>query len=827
MTSCTFLGRGREHNGNIIPFPLLVILQVEGCRGDFCDFDVGKRVREEETHRNFVEKAARAAGAANGLVENLSPLRLKIISMDNEDLGDAPPAPAAVVRPGGRGPRVARHPDLTSERFDIPYKSVVQARQERPLAEAFLRRYARGESGGYHQYLDGGEGDEPYLVGGKYPGVYYRPVRVCSNCHMVYTLVDEARARALQKVRRGGRGSGRQHLSPRASTKHPERRDDEDTETKTTANKQLLSSTDKSDGEGGTPSADSPATGEDKRLAFSASSDGYEHSTQALSLAEARKAMDVISQGDISELRSFARPPAAVAHVVSVAMILLEGKRSGRVSEAASVSWVVARAAMGRGEFISRLRSFDPRTVTHQQMSAVTPALERSSLDPAIVRPLSNAAGNLCLWILGAIQARRWLTGSGHARTNTVPTTDDIRRWGYTHLRKKRGAPGCASAGVQQEPPFPLQQSQTGGHLTPERSRWASPSCAPARRKLGRVENRRAGPVSLDRDAATGFGVVGPATASPIFSGGGSDFAFDVSKDRGGAGDACGAPASSPCRRRRDIGGRVAAQAFASGRLANAGQSALPETSAEKSFACSDGKTRLPYRVCGDPGTSSGAAVSCNFVVVHDFFDNVDKTEVLFRPVTRKHRGCRVLAFSYPGQAGTVFRVPQSMVVGVPPTGPDVANTRGTVSLPSSSAGGGGGVGDDALRKEVPNNGFVAPRLHELLQHVHSVGEMSLTVPFHLVSSTANICAVVMSLCGISFRSSLVVLSRRPFALHPRQLKLSAACVLFRCCYSREHSIQQIGFCHTADRNQSFCLLGAVSTNTLNIKHQLLLKIYS
>ena len=689
-------------------------------------------------------------------MENLSPLRLKIISMDNEDPGEASPASdtAAVVRPGGRGPRIARHSDLTSERFDIPYKSVVQARQERPLAEAFLRRYARGEDGEYHQYLDGGERDEPYLVGGKYPGVYYRPVKVCSNCHMVYTLVDEARARALRKVRHG-----RKHPSPSrgSATRRPECREQTETEELSpTASDQRLSITDKGDGRGGDQRTDSPAAGEEKRPALSALTDGYEHSSQALSLAEARQAMDAVSQGDVSELRSFTRPPAAVVHVASVAMILLEGRRSGKGSDAASVSWVVARAAMGRGDFVSRLRSFDPRTVAHQQLSAVIPALERSSLDPAVVRPLSNAAGNLCLWILGAIQASRWLTGSGHIRTNTVPAADDTRRWGYTHLRKNGDAPGGVSAGVRQEHPFPQQQPQgAGGHLIPGRSRWASPCRAPAKRKRGRVDNlelraaprgsRRGGPVSLDRDSATGFGVLlGPATASPTLSGGdSSDFAFGLSsKEGGGAADAtAGAPAAaSPCRRRRQAGGRVAAQAFASGRLANAGQSALPEVSSEKSFACSDGRTRLPYRVCGDPGASSGAAASCNFIVVHDFFDNVDKTEVLFRPVTRKHRGCRVLAFSYPGQAGTVFRVPQSMAAGAfagcNTEGSSAADsTRGTAtSLPAD------GAGADALRKEVPNNAFVAPRLHELLQHVHSVGEMSLAAPFHLVSSTTRIC---------------------------------------------------------------------------------------
>ncbi|CAN0459140.1 unnamed protein product [Ectocarpus sp. 12 AP-2014] len=418
----------------------------------------------------------------------------------------------------------------------MPYKAIVQARQERRLVEAFLRRYARGEDGAYHRYLDGGQGDEPYLVGGKYPGVYYRPVRVCSNCHMVYTLLDEARARALRTASRTCAGG------------HKE----------------------------------SPIAAEETVPAVSASSEGHEFSSLAVSLSEARRAMDVISQGDISELRSLVRPPAAVVHVASIALLLLEGKTTEK-DAAVPNSWAIARAAMCRADLLPRLRALDPRAVTPQHLSSVGPALERSSLDPAVVRPLCNAAGNLCLWILGVIQANR------------------------------------------------------------------------------------------DQDDAVGATSVAPAASS----------------DK-----------QSPCRRKKNLGGRVAAQAFTSGRLANAGQCEAPEASSGKHFVCSDGRTRLPYRVCGNSRTSSGIAESCNFVVVHDFFDNVDKTEVLFRPVTRKHRGCRVLAFSYPGQAGTVFRVPPTMA---------------------------------ALAKEVPNNAFLAPRLHELLQHVHSVGEMSLTAPFHLV----------------------------------------------------------------------------------------------
>ncbi|CAM9386908.1 unnamed protein product [Ectocarpus sp. 6 AP-2014] len=718
--------------------------QLEGCRGDFCDFDVGKRVREEENHRRFAEKAARAAGAPNGLVESLSTLRRKILSMESGDLGDGPSASAtpAEVREGGRGPRVARHTDATSERLDIPYKAVVQARQERPLVEAFLRRYARGEDGAYHRYLDGGQGDEPYLVGGKYPGVYYRPVKVCLNCHMVYTLLDEARARALRTASRtccAGGGDRRHPPTPTLTLGQPSC-DGKGAGSVPTA-KMLLTRAGESDNKDGRGHKESPIAAEESVPAVSASSEGHEHSSLAVSLSEARRAMNVISQGDISELRSLARPPSAVVHVVSIALLLLEGKTTEKAA-AAPVSWAIARAAMCRADLLPRLRALDPRAVAPQQLSSLGPALERSSLDPAVVRPLCNAAGNLCLWVLGVIQANRWLTGSGHSRTNVVPVDGDIRRWGYDHVRKHRGI-----AVVQRQQPFPKQKS-------PRRTRWASSSRAPAGRRRCRMENHAvravtsnngrggreaASSLPLERTSTVGFGAFGPATASPEL-GGGANSGFGVSSDQDDAvGATSVAPASSSdkrssCRRKRNLGGRLAAQAFASGRLANAGQCEAPEASSGKHFVCSDGRTRLPYRVCGNPGTSSGIAESCNFVVVHDFFDNVDKTEVLFRPVTRKHRGCRVLAFSYPGQAGTVFRVPPYMVALASPEGNATrSNGGGAHGLGSSHSGVGSGGRGGKLRKEVPNNAFLAPRLHELLQHVHSVGEMSLTAPFHLV----------------------------------------------------------------------------------------------
>lgn len=698
--------------------------------------------------------------------------------MDDEDFGDGAPPVVNGVRPNGRGPRVARHSSHSLEKYEIHYRAVVQARLERVLVEPFLRRYSRGEAGEYvRRRGSDGKAQEEYLVGEKFPGVYYRSVRVCSNCYMVYALIDGARARSLQQRRYGSDGGKQRSTIPKAgSSLRPRCIDNHDRSKDKPTTDDLIAT-----GDGGDSSSIvDRATTEDVRrgsnprsiagdtgpMCCPSSEDGHEHSPMVVSLAAARRAMDACSQGDISELRSFGHPPPVVSCVTSVAMTLIEGTRSSEKTAAAS--WASARTTMGRTDFLSRLRTLEPRAVRPNQMRAVESALGRPGFRPGIVRPLSNAAANLCLWVLGVVQAHQWMTGIGHVRTNLVPADDDILGWGESSCRKTRGSIGAVV--WPKEPPFFPQQGLPPGHSgSPRKKRQRSPS----RLMAGRNRDRRAGAGGVDgtgkgggsggspspdrtandsHHVATAGGaadggrstwdLVGPAT-SPIVFGGGADVGFSASKETVvGANDAVTQADTAVAedarggRRRRRDGGKVAAQALASGRLMNPSQASVRGVAPAadiSDFLCSDGKTRLPYRVCGEPAATGEKTASCNFVVVHDFFDNVDKTEVLFRPVTRQHRGCLVLAFSYPGQAGTVFGVPPSMRNpadgGRTHGGPGNGQGR---PINTRSAGRGGSKG--RKREMVPNNAFVAPRLHELLQHVHSVGEMRLSLPFHLVS---------------------------------------------------------------------------------------------
>lgn len=121
-------------------------------------------------------------------------------------------------------------------------------------------------------------------------------------------------------------------------------------------------------------------------------------------------------------------------------------------------------------------------------------------------------------------------------------------------------------------------------------------------------------------------------------------------------------------------------------RLANATAAAPDPAGFERSeFVCADGVTLMPYAVVGigaspleggveqSSGKSGGdgaegkrgrgeedgaddagsASRALNFVAVHDFFDTLEKTFLLFKPLVLKHPGCQVLCFNSPGQAGT------------------------------------------------------------------------------------------------------------------------------------------------------------------------------
>jgi CheY-like chemotaxis protein/alpha-beta hydrolase superfamily lysophospholipase len=69
-----------------------------------------------------------------------------------------------------------------------------------------------------------------------------------------------------------------------------------------------------------------------------------------------------------------------------------------------------------------------------------------------------------------------------------------------------------------------------------------------------------------------------------------------------------------------------------------------------------DADTKIPYTILGHAKKGGGAGTFFNFVVVHDMFDTCERMQIFFRPIIARYPGAQVLVWNYPGQAFTEWR---------------------------------------------------------------------------------------------------------------------------------------------------------------------------
>lgn len=121
----------------------------------------------------------------------------------------------------------------------------------------------------------------------------------------------------------------------------------------------------------------------------------------------------------------------------------------------------------------------------------------------------------------------------------------------------------------------------------------------------------------------------------------------------------------------------------------------------------------MPYVVLGN---TSVEVKRVNFIMIHDFFDNCDSTVILMKPIVKRHNGCQVLCFNYPGQANTVW--------------PRLSNAEKEYMNARNNKN----ISSNAMTNEVIlNNDWLADRLHELLLHAENEGDLLLNNPFYIV----------------------------------------------------------------------------------------------
>ncbi|CAM9369377.1 unnamed protein product, partial [Ectocarpus sp. 12 AP-2014] len=758
-------------------------------------------------------------------------------------------------RRGGGGGRLSRRwesavdkgKEAQAEWDEIPFSWIVRGRQESHLIDQQLRRYRRGNKEPFVDHLSG-LGESSVSLGAVFPATYYRPVRVCGNCYRVYSMVDEARTKSVKRLdaqaaaAAGEMGTGlsadqgvncsngirgqHQRAPKRARGGAETRRGEWVSRVQSSASREHAAD---AQIRGGSPSRDVWQPPDDTQMFSTAQGaylgkgieeQGWERqnetsvSGESRALMRAQAAIDGLTRGDICELRSFAKPPAAVNMVTAALMIALTGQ-----GEPTAAGWLSARRYMTNiDKLFAAISGLNLNTLRVSQTRKLETYTRNPAFRPEIVACVSLPASKICAWVLGVLEAHRWRTGRGHSRSSTLtqgPGLEDNTSNGGRHQRK-RSLPSSippfpsASSVAQAQPNntrlflardrLSLPNGTTGGDVASTRP-WTS-STSPSRVTValgptvypfpasgtaattataaaaannsstgehqcskGHLVGGRGGearpnttvgfnPRSLPQPAlppqawipvgvgpgcgSAGTTVIGSpsragtapgsglrntgnkSTAAAVGRNGSSRQPAPGSGVGGGRGLTTRAGRAAAKRRQDRVGER----------LANAAAAAPDPAGFERSeFLCADGVTLMPYAVVGTgapllpvpalggteggrgeqnggggggekdwgPGREGGVANGgvLSFVVVHDFFDTLEKTFLLFKPLVLKYPGCQVLCFNSPGQAGT--------------------------RLPPEPEG-------------LLTNVWVADRLDELMQHVDNMGEMPLSDrPFHLM----------------------------------------------------------------------------------------------
>ncbi|EDQ90997.1 uncharacterized protein MONBRDRAFT_20211 [Monosiga brevicollis MX1] len=106
-------------------------------------------------------------------------------------------------------------------------------------------------------------------------------------------------------------------------------------------------------------------------------------------LESAMEALNSLNKGDITEIKSYSKPPDLVAMVMEAVMVLRKSKPD----------WAEAKRQLGDTNFINQLIEFDKDNMSEKTLKKVRTYVVRPEFDPDVVGRVSNAARSLCMWV--------------------------------------------------------------------------------------------------------------------------------------------------------------------------------------------------------------------------------------------------------------------------------------------------------------------------------------------------------------------------------------------------------------------------------------------
>lgn len=106
-------------------------------------------------------------------------------------------------------------------------------------------------------------------------------------------------------------------------------------------------------------------------------------------LAAAIGALDSLNKGDITEIKSYNKPPPLVALVMEGVQVLRKGK----------TDWASAKKALGEGDFIKQLKEFDKDHISEATRKKLGKYIANPDFQPDVVAKVSGAGKSLCMWV--------------------------------------------------------------------------------------------------------------------------------------------------------------------------------------------------------------------------------------------------------------------------------------------------------------------------------------------------------------------------------------------------------------------------------------------
>ncbi|XP_071333968.1 dynein axonemal heavy chain 2 [Trachinotus anak] len=106
-------------------------------------------------------------------------------------------------------------------------------------------------------------------------------------------------------------------------------------------------------------------------------------------LEEAMKALESLNKKDMTEIKSYGRPPALVETVMQ-AVMTLQGKEP---------TWAEAKRQLGEANFIKTLVHFDKDNISDRVLKKIGQYCRQVDFHPEIIGKVSLAAKSLCMWV--------------------------------------------------------------------------------------------------------------------------------------------------------------------------------------------------------------------------------------------------------------------------------------------------------------------------------------------------------------------------------------------------------------------------------------------